>query len=157
MLVTFAGLVVIALVALFVAWPILLARGGERDATETPSLAARLAQQKDKEDALAAIKDAEFDHQLGKLSDEDYSVLRAELEARAIAALVALDEPPALRRVPGSATAGGVAAPAATAKGSTVGGSFCPQCGRRSKKGQSFCPNCGRKSPTTGRSDRRRA
>ena len=61
-----------------------------------PSAAAPAALPNDhwrkmKEEALVAIKDAEFDHQLGKLSDDDYRELRRRLEAQALAAMAELE------------------------------------------------------------------
>ena len=44
-----------------------------------------------KELAYGAIKEAEFDFQMGKLSPEDYAALREKYEARALAALAALE------------------------------------------------------------------
>ena len=49
----------------------------------------RLEKQRDL--AYAAIKEAEFDFQMGKLSSDDYAALRRTYEARAIAALAELD------------------------------------------------------------------
>lgn len=42
--------------------------------------------------ALAALRDLEFDHRLGKLAEEDYGELRARLARRAVAELKAMDE-----------------------------------------------------------------
>jgi hypothetical protein len=47
--------------------------------------------EKEKELAYSAIKEAEFDFQMGKLSPEDHAALRAKFEARALAALEALE------------------------------------------------------------------
>jgi len=61
----------------------------------TPPTEPRSAPQehwrRQKEEALVAIKDAEFDHQLGKLSDDDYRELRRRLEAQALAAMAELE------------------------------------------------------------------
>ena len=46
---------------------------------------------------FAAIKEAEFDQQMGKLTEEDYRILREKYEARALEALAELDR----LRVPG--------------------------------------------------------
>jgi hypothetical protein len=164
MVLTLTGLALIAAAALFIAWPLFFAAEdpGVLEVAESPSVAARLVQQKEKNEALAAIKDAEFDHQLGKLSDEDYGALRAELEARALVALAALEEPRGLRAVasapataaPGRPAASG-AAPASPQ--STASAVFCPGCGQRSKKGVHFCPHCGRKQPASERGGRKRA
>lgn len=53
------------------------AREGELDALKTS--------------ALSAIVDLEADRSVGKLSDEDFDVLRAQYEAEALRALVELD------------------------------------------------------------------
>ncbi len=45
----------------------------------------------DRDAAYVAIKDLEFEHELGNLSEEDYRELRAEYVERAARALQALD------------------------------------------------------------------
>ena len=44
-----------------------------------------------KEQLYASIKELEFDHSLGKISEEDYAALRGDLEAEAVAVLQKLD------------------------------------------------------------------
>ena len=44
-----------------------------------------------KSQAYAALKEAEFDLQTGKLTDEDYQALRDKYEARALDAMAQLD------------------------------------------------------------------
>ncbi|HEX2504874.1 MAG TPA: hypothetical protein VHK22_01585 [Gaiellaceae bacterium] len=51
---------------------------------------ARLAEERDR--ALAALKELEFDHRTGKVSDADYRAALGPLRADAAAALRALDE-----------------------------------------------------------------
>jgi hypothetical protein len=51
---------------------------------------ARLAEERDR--ALAALKELEFDHRTGKVSDADYRAAVGPLRADAAAALRALDE-----------------------------------------------------------------
>jgi hypothetical protein len=51
---------------------------------------ARLAEERDR--ALAALKELEFDHRTGKISDSDYRGALGPLRAEAAAALRALDE-----------------------------------------------------------------
>jgi len=46
--------------------------------------------EKQKTDAYAAIKEAEFDLQMGKLTAEDYHALREKYEERALEALAQL-------------------------------------------------------------------
>jgi hypothetical protein len=56
--------------------------------------AASLAEERDR--ALGALKDLEFDHRTGKIGDDDYRALVAPLRQAAAAALKALDELPAV-------------------------------------------------------------
>jgi hypothetical protein len=67
-------------------------RLGEQDELERRRLA--LAEERDR--ALAALKELEFDHRTGKISDEDYRRLVGPLRARAAETLRALE--PAGRR-----------------------------------------------------------
>jgi hypothetical protein len=89
MLLFLAGLVAIGAVATAVAAPLLAARapGVPRPAADPE----RYRLEKEKELAYGAIKEAEFDFQMGKLSPEDYASLRAKYEARALRALAALE------------------------------------------------------------------
>lgn len=88
-LVYVAGLLVIAGVAIAVAAPLLRPRAVAMGAP--PSDPERYRLEKEKELAYAAIKEADFDMQMGKLSAEDHAALRAKYEARALAALAALE------------------------------------------------------------------
>jgi hypothetical protein len=62
-------------------------RLGEPDELERRRL--ELAEERDR--ALAALKELEFDHRTGKVSDEDYRVLVGPLRRRAAEALRALE------------------------------------------------------------------
>ena len=53
--------------------------------------ANRLALLQERDRALAALKELEFDHRAGKISDEDYRELVGSLRADAARALRALD------------------------------------------------------------------
>ncbi len=76
----------------FVARPFLREPEPESDRLDAPSEAERraleLAEARDR--ALAALKELEFDHRTGKVSDEDYRAQVGPLRARAAAALKAL-------------------------------------------------------------------
>jgi hypothetical protein len=88
-----AGLAVVGVLACFVAGPLLRASEGAAWAGGAPvSDPERYRLEKEKELAYAAIKEAEFDFQMGKLSAEDYALMRQQHEARALKALAALDE-----------------------------------------------------------------
>jgi hypothetical protein len=88
-LIYLAGLLVIAAVALVVAGPLLWPR--QRQDVRPAADPERYRLEKEKELAYAAIKEAEFDLQMGKLSAEDHAMLRARYEAKALAALAALE------------------------------------------------------------------
>ena len=85
-----AGLCLIAAVGWAVAGPLLSNREAARTEEES-ALHERLRRQK--EEALDAIRDAEFDRELGKLSEEDYRELRERLEAEAVTAIGQLEKP----------------------------------------------------------------
>ena len=85
----FAGLLLVGASAWAVARPFL----GALDAADPsrPTDSPRTPWQRRKEEALAAIRDAEFDFQLGKLSETDYRDLRQRLEQSALEAMNALE------------------------------------------------------------------
>ena len=89
---------------LFVARPFLREPEARDDAPTQPDEAqlerVRLIEERDR--ALAALKELEFDHRTGKISDEDYERLVGSLRGEAAEALAALD----------SATPGGRGGPA---------------------------------------------
>jgi flagellar biosynthesis/type III secretory pathway M-ring protein FliF/YscJ len=81
-------LIVLAIVA-FVGAPL---RGRSRGADPDAALRAELADlEAAKEAKYREIRDAELDQRTGKLSDEDHSLLDAELRAEAIALLKRID------------------------------------------------------------------
>src|SRR5207247_3225856 len=94
---TTAALVIGAFVAviavLLVAAPFLLEPAAADDRLREPGeldkRALQLAEEKDR--ALAALKELEFDHRTGKISDEDYRELIGPLRLRVAEALRALE------------------------------------------------------------------
>ena len=85
---------VLAVVAvLFVARPFLREPAPADDRLDEPGVLERrrleLAEERDR--ALAALKELEFDHRTGKVSDEDYRALVGPLRRRAAEALRALE------------------------------------------------------------------
>ena len=73
----------------FVARPFLR----ERDRADSPAVDGEQARwSEDRDRALAALKELEFDHRTGKLTDEDYRELVAPLRRQAAEALRGLDE-----------------------------------------------------------------
>ena len=91
-----AGILAIACV-LYVALPFMREPAPNEDRLDEPGAleqrALELAEQRDR--ALGALKELEFDHRTGKVSDHDYRELVGPLRRRAAEALQALD-----RRIP---------------------------------------------------------
>ena len=83
-----AGLALIAAASFFVAAPLFRPRAATVPA-ELPGERERWERQK--RQALAAIKEAELDHRMGKLSDEDLATMRARFETQALEAMAALE------------------------------------------------------------------
>lgn len=82
------GLALIVAVALFVAAPLF----GAPTRLATAEGDGRERWERQKRQALGAIREAELDHQMGKLSDDDLATMRARFEAQAFEAMAALDE-----------------------------------------------------------------
>ena len=87
-----AAVVAVASV-LLVAVPFLSEPAPQEDSLREPTAAAKraleLAEERDR--ALAALKELEFDHRTGKLSDADYRELVGTYRRRAAAALHGLE------------------------------------------------------------------
>jgi hypothetical protein len=92
---TTAAIVLAAVLAvaavLWVARPLLVRddRTGEPEADAAAAERLQLLEERDR--ALAALKELEFDHRTGKISDTDYAELVRPLREDAAAALAALD------------------------------------------------------------------
>lgn len=81
-----------------------------------------------KSEIYAAIKDIEFDYQMGKLSEEDYRELRNQYRSQAVALLKEIDAVSDIR-------------PQQSSRGTRV--KFCSQCGTPVGKDDQFCADCG--------------
>lgn len=147
MVVTIIGLVIVVVCAIYISLPLWTDAEVESiaEVSETSEL------EKEKNAALEAIREIDFDLRVGKLSEEDHAALRADLEKRALAAMSALDKnastEPDLRAVPGQGEGSG---------GDGAAG-FCPACGHQFKSDAGFCISCGTKLPKPGGRGRRRA
>jgi hypothetical protein len=111
------ALLLIATVAAAIAAP-LLDSGADMEAAADLGV-ERL--EREKNAALTAIREAQFDHAMGKLSEEDYASLRSFYERRALSALTELGTRP----TPPSDT------------------DVCDRCGRRFVDDSAFCGGCG--------------
>ena len=155
--------ILIAGVALaYVLWP-LFTRQPLALLVEDDRLTELLAR---KDSTLRALKDLEFDRQVGKLSEEDYTRLYERLSRQALVLIGqiekvtpesnALDEAleaeiakqrravPARNGAMKSAATVPVASPnISTNPASTAPVHFCTECGTRLQPGFKFCANCG--------------
>ena len=111
----------------YVLWPLIRAEGRPTTwVTEPPP--ARVADES--RDAVAELREIEFDHETGKLSESDYAALRARYTSEAVAALRAreteADDPveAEIRRV-------------------RVQTRVCKTCGPRPEPGARYCSTCG--------------
>jgi len=77
--------------------------------------------EREKNAALTAIREAQFDHAMGKLSEEDYTALRSFYERRALTAITELG-----------------------ARAASDDSPACGHCGRRFIDDSTFCGGCGR-------------
>ena len=126
MLITLIGGTIVICVAAFISWPLLMGAAGAvvSDAEDFESTENRLSLEKQRDNALSSLRDAEMDHETGRLSESDYGTMRAELETEAMDAIRQLD----------SITGTNDAA-------SKVG--FCTSCGSKIGALDLFCGQCG--------------
>jgi hypothetical protein len=118
--------IVLAAVFGFIAYPILNPPRTEK--TKSDALDTLLVQ---RDSAYQAIRDLDFDYQLGKLSETDYSALRERYKARAASALHELDT---MQVAPTNRT--GMA---------HEQDSNCGNCGTPYDPSDKFCRKCGNK------------
>jgi hypothetical protein len=90
-----AGVALAALVVVLVALPFLREPVVADDRLDAPTEAegARLGLVEERDRALAALKELEFDHRTGKITDDDYRREIGPLRQAAAAALRALQTP----------------------------------------------------------------
>ena len=110
----------------FVGWPLFRARTG--GAVREPDAGSPLERQK--REAYAAIKEAEFDRRMGKLSEDDFNATAQRYRQQALAAIAALEQ--------------GKRADAAGRGRAPTRLAFCPSCGDKLAPRANFCSNCGR-------------
>jgi hypothetical protein len=103
--------------------------------------------------ALAALKEIEFDRETGKLSDDDYALLKGKYTRAALEALRAEEHEGATGLLDGGGGAGDVEAMIAArvralrsaATSAPPGGPTCPMCGPRPELDAVFCSTCGQR------------
>jgi hypothetical protein len=95
------GVLLAVVCVLLVARPFLREPQPEDDRLDQPAEREqeRIALAEERDRALAALKELEFDHRTGKVSDEDYRAQVGPMRRRAAEALRALDPEPRKDRV----------------------------------------------------------
>jgi len=88
-----------------------------------------------KERIYANIKDLDFDHQVGKVADADYHLMRNHMKEEAGQILEQIDH------LHGGASRGALEREIAQHRATKVGA--CGQCGEALAAGARFCPQCG--------------
>lgn len=82
------GVTLVIAIAAFVASPLW---GGVERLADVEVAGERARWEREKRQALLAIKETELDYQMGKLSDEDLQRMRARFERQALEAMAALE------------------------------------------------------------------
>ncbi len=138
----------------FIAYPLFNTPRGKIAGT-TDVLDTLIAQ---RDSTYDAIRDLDFDFQLGKLSQADYTMLRDKYKARAALVLQQIDalsngnganadadieaQVTQLRRAKTDSVEDEIARVRAARK---AGGGFCSKCGAPHQAGDKFCAKCGNK------------
>jgi hypothetical protein len=88
------GVVLAVLCVLLVARPFLREPAAADDRLDAPGpeQAARIQLEEERDRTLAALKELEFDHRTGKVSDEDYRAMVGPLRRKAAETLRALEQ-----------------------------------------------------------------
>jgi len=136
------GLLVIVIVAAVVLEPIIRGRAASLERTTEEMSEAEATRRV----RLLALRDAEYDFQMGKLSEEDYRSLHAELAAEALQAMQAVEAEqagpvPVTQAAPASRDA--VEAEVAALREGLREGTTCGACGHGNPAGSRFCGSCG--------------
>lgn len=101
----------------------------------------------EKDSALSALKELDFDYQTGKLDDEDYHHLRDRYRAKALTLLKEVDETARAESFEKEIERGALTSReeevAEVVKTEGANKLTCPYCGEKYSPGDKFCPECG--------------
>lgn len=131
----------------------------EPDAGDTNVATGRRRKEleREKQSLLKALKELDFDHEMGKVSKKDFDDISALYRARAIRVLRQLDDAggdyermiagEVAKRLqkPGTNAAAATPIGSAAATAAAVGGDGCPKCSTRNDADAEFCKKCGTK------------
>jgi len=140
------GLLVAGAVAVFVAWPwrarpMTLQPESDLAVSLMGSGDGMLAKQR--EAILAALRDLDFDHGVGKVAEEDYAPLRQALLAEAADVVSLLDEEQANAEADLDARIEAEVLTVRQTLRAERDDNVCPTCGRRSSPSDLYCVGCG--------------
>jgi hypothetical protein len=105
--------------------------------------AARRELERDKRNLLKAIKELEFDHSMGKLSDADFQELVRRYRHSAVAVMRRLDEGAVTYRALIDREVQQRVGTAAAGPAAPEGARVCPACARANDDDAAFCKGCG--------------
>ena len=129
----------LALLALgFVLIPLYRAEASTDKARPQP--VRRAAAGRERDDAVDALREIEFDQATGKLSDADYTTMKATYTERALSAMRAADAA-GVRAAGGSEAAVDLAE--AVISRFKAGPRSCAECGPRPESDAAYCSSCG--------------
>jgi predicted nucleic acid-binding Zn ribbon protein len=149
------GLILFSVALFFVSAPF----RQKRQKTENPSK-VHTQQEGQREVVLVGLRDLDFDFKTGKVSEEDYKPLRAQLMVEAAQYIAAEtkgdDQLEEMIRAQRTGKQKGLRcqecqAPIQASQGfcpkcgSTVNHELCPSCGKKIQAGDLFCSSCGNK------------
>lgn len=142
--------ILLAAVALLaIAYPILAGSRNTQPVSTTGQerLDELLAQ---RDTTFQALRDLNFDRQVGKVTDDDFHAFEAGLKQIAAESLRALDEweAQATRDLDAKLSAEVQARRRARTTRASAGAGACPQCGAALKAGDRFCARCGAETAT---------
>lgn len=83
-------IIILAITALIISLPFFHEEKEEEETAFQPNRKDQLLSEK--ESLYATIKELDFDHEMGKLSDEDYEQLKNEYTSKALVVLKTLDQ-----------------------------------------------------------------
>lgn len=130
-------LLIAVFIAIFVIFPIHNARSRSARFSKNNVNHRATELQERKEAIYEAIKDIEFDYQMGKLSEADFKELRQEYKNQAIDLLKKIDQ---TQHKKGKHRRGKT-----KNKGVSAAAGHCTSCGAPVTKEDRFCGNCGMK------------
>jgi hypothetical protein len=139
---TFLAVLLLMLAAFtVVGWPLIRSARDARREVGGPPLWNDLIGRRDA--AYRAIKELDFEYQLGNLSESDYRGLRGRYRSEAVATLRELDTV-MIGAGAGDVSPSGPSTPAAVAPAVSIQAvPPCPSCGRSAEAGDRHCGSCG--------------